>query len=84
MKTDVRTEGLPPGAVLGGLLELEGGAGQGVPGQRPGGRRVHGARRHGVAGGGRGEEGSGARACLKEEVPGERRGERERGGEILH
>ena len=32
---------LPPRAVLGGLLKLEGGARKGVPGQRPGGRGVH-------------------------------------------
>lgn len=61
---------LPPGAVLGGLLELEGWAGQGVPRQRPGGRGIHRACRHSVARGCCGEEGGGACTCLEEEVPG--------------
>lgn len=63
----------PPRAVLGGFLELEGGAGQGVPRQRPGGRGVHRACRHRVAGSCRGEERGGTCACLEEEVPGTHR-----------
>lgn len=60
----------PPWAVLGGFLELEGRAGQGVPRQRPGGRGVHWACCHSIARSCRGEEGGGACTCLKEEVPG--------------
>lgn len=62
--------GALPGAVLGRLLKLERPPGQAVPGQRTRRRGVHRSRRHGVARGGGAKEGCGARAGLKEEMPG--------------
>lgn len=61
---------LPPWAVLWGLLELEGGAGQRIPRQWPGRWGVHWACCHRVARSCRGKEGGGACTCLEEEVPG--------------
>ena len=73
---------LPPWAVLGGFLELEGRAGQGIPRQWPGGWGVHWPCCHCVAGSCRGEEGGGACTCLEEKVPGGQERERRETEEI--
>lgn len=66
--------GALPRAVLRRLLELERPPGQAVPGQRTCRCGVNRSRRHGVARGSRAKEGCGARASLKEEMPGRKNG----------
>ena len=74
---------LPPWAVLGGFLELEGRAGQGIPRQWPGGWGVHWPCCHRVARSCCGEEGGGACTCLEEKVPGGQEKEERETGEIV-
>lgn len=74
---------LPPWAVLGGFLELEGRAGQGIPRQWPGGWGVHWPCCHCVARSCCGEEGGGACTCLEEKVPGGQERERRETEEII-
>ncbi len=71
---------LPPWAVFGGFLELEGRAGQGIPRQWPGWWGVHWPWCHGVARSCRWEQRGGACTCLKKEVP--ERWEKKRNREI--
>lgn len=72
---DGRQGGTFPAAVLGGLLQLEGLPGEGIPGQQAGRRRVDGPRGQRVPGRRAAEQGRASGGGLKEKVPARRRGE---------
>lgn len=68
-RSDGRQGGAFPAAVFGGLLQLEGLPGEGIPGQQAGWWCVNGSWGQRVSRRGAAKQGCASRGCLEEEVP---------------